>query len=93
MCTEKRKIVGTIKWGKDMKKKLHRLWQRLLVLSIPVSVIGTIFWACCLDSESILPIVMLSINGSWLFLLVEANKDEKETENEIRNQTDEFEEF
>lgn len=76
-----------------MKKKLRKVWQRWLVLSIPISIIGIIFWACCLDSESILPIVMLSINGSWLFLLVEANKDEKETKNEITDNEDYFEEF
>jgi len=76
-----------------MKRNIHKLWQRWLVLSIPISIIGTIFWACCIDSKSILPIIMLAINVSWLFLMVEANTDERESKDEVRNHEDIFEEF
>lgn len=76
-----------------MKKKIKKVWNNFLIVSIPISIIGTIFWTCCLDSKSILPIIMLGVNVSWLLLLVEANKDEKETKNEITDNEDYFEEF
>lgn len=76
-----------------MKKKLKKVWNEFLKISIPISIIGTIFWACCIDSKSILPIIMLAINVSWLFLMVEANTDERESKDEVRNHEDIFEEF
>lgn len=36
---------------------------------------------------------MLAINVSWLFLMVEANTDERESKDEVRNHEDIFEEF
>ena len=36
---------------------------------------------------------MLAINVSWLFLMVEANTDERESKDEVRNYEDIFEEF
>jgi hypothetical protein len=58
-----------------MKRKLHKAWQMFLVISFAMAIIGTIFWTCCIDSESHIPTIMLAINVSWLFLMVEANKE------------------
>ena len=61
-----------------MKKKISRLWNNFLILSIPLSIISLVICGCCLDSESIIPIVVGTINLLWLFLIVEANLPNKE---------------
>lgn len=86
----KRKTDMTIeRGGKEMKKKLAKLWQGFLIISIPISVISLVICGCCLDSESIIPIVIGTINLLWLFLIVEANLPNKE-ENKGKDKDDEI---
>ena len=84
----------TIKEVGQMKKKLAKLWQGFLIISIPISVISLVICGCCLDSESIIPIVVGTINLLWLFLIVEANLPNKE-ESKGKDNDDEinFEEY
>lgn len=60
-----------------MKKKLAKLWQVFLIISIPISVISLVICGCCLDSESIIPIIIGTINLLWIALIVAANTDEE----------------
>lgn len=71
-----------------MKKKLAKLWQGFLIISIPINVISLVICGCCLDSESIIPIVVGTINLSWIALIVEANLPEKEGEKNDKNKPD-----
>ena len=74
-----------------MRKKLWKIWQTFLILSIPGSIISLFVMACCLDSESHIPAVIMAINILWLLLLSTANSDigaekkkkEKEKDDEI----------
>lgn len=60
-----------------MKKKLRKVWNNYLIISIPINIISLIICACCLDSESILPIIVGMINLIWIALIVVANSDEE----------------
>ena len=71
-----------------MKRKLAKLWQGFLIISIPINVISLVICGCCLDSESIIPIVIGTINLSWIALIVEANLPEKEGEKNGKNRPD-----
>lgn len=57
-----------------MKRKLKKLWQMILVLSIPISIAGLIFWGCCIDGGGKLPVIMCGINAGWLLLICAANE-------------------
>ena len=70
-----------------MKRKIWRMWQKWLRLSIPLNLISWIFFACCLDSKSIVPAVVCVINGLWLGLIAWANTPPK---NERRGHEDEI---
>ena len=71
-----------------MKKKLAKLWQEFLIISIPLSIISLVICGCCLDSESIIPIIIGTINLLWIALIVEANLPEKEGEKNDKNKSD-----
>lgn len=74
-----------------MKRKLHKAWQTFLVISFAMAIIGTIFWACCIDSESYIPTIMLAINAFWVFWMTICNepaRSEKERTNGISNKHD-----
>lgn len=60
-----------------MKKKLRKIWNYFLVFSIPFSIISLVICACCLDSESIIPIIIGTINLLWLLLITEANTEQE----------------
>lgn len=78
-----------------MRKRLHRAWQNLLFILLIVAIVSSFFWACCLDSDSWIPTVMLGINAAYIMLIAIANdsqrikdKKRKERNNEIRNKKD-----
>lgn len=72
-----------------MKKKLHKAWQTFLVISVPVSIISIIFWGCCLDSDSIVPTILLVANLAWVLLLFMANDPSRvKQRRERKNETD-----
>lgn len=48
--------------------------KRVLKNSIKIAVITTILAACCLDSESMIPVITMIISESWLMLMYAANK-------------------
>ena len=56
-----------------MKKYIKKVWQALLFISIPISVVIIILSVCALDSESNIPIIVLSISAAWMLLLTVAN--------------------
>ena len=60
-----------------MKKKLWKIWQRFLLVSVPLNIFSLVICACCLDSESIIPIIIGTINLLWIALIVVANTDEE----------------
>lgn len=69
-----------------MKRKMWRMWQKFLRISIPLNLISWIVCACCLDSKSIIPAVVCIINGLWISLLAVANSprnERREHEDEI----------
>lgn len=61
----------------NMKKKLWKIWQRFLLVSIPLNIFSLVICACCLDSESIIPIIIGTLNLLWIALIVVANTDEE----------------
>lgn len=60
-----------------MKKKLAKLWQGFLLVSVPLNIFSLVICACCLDSESIIPIIIGTLNLLWIALIVVANTDEE----------------
>lgn len=72
-----------------MRRRLWKMWQKWLRLSIPLNLICWIVCACCLDSKSIVPAVICVINALWIMLLAMANNPERNNkkrgyEDEIR---------
>ena len=74
-----------------MRKKLWKIWQTFLILSIPGSIISLFIMACCLDSKNHVPAIIMAVNMGWLLILAIANSDigtekkkkEKEKDDEI----------
>ena len=68
-----------------MKRKLWKIWQKWLRISIPLNLISWIFFVCCIDSETLVPTIICLINGAWLCLIAVANTPKKkgETSDEI----------
>ena len=60
-----------------MKRKLWKIWKVFLKVSIPINIVSWIFFACCLDSKSIIPAVICVINGLWLGLIAWANSESR----------------
>lgn len=56
-----------------MKRKLWKIWQKWLRISIPVNLISWIFFVCCIDSETLVPTIICLINGVWLCLIAISN--------------------
>lgn len=74
MCTGKQRTDGITKErANGMKKKLVKVWNAFLVISVYVAIIGIVFWTCCVDSDSNIPMIMLAINEAWLVLIFVAN--------------------
>lgn len=48
--------------------------KKILRGSIWLAIIATLFFGCCLDSDSIIPIIAIIISGAWLMLMYTANK-------------------
>lgn len=78
-----------------MRKKIHKAWQNLLFILLIVAIVSSVIWACCLDSDSWIPTVMLGINAAYIMLIAIANdsqrikeKKRREFNNEIRNKKD-----
>ena len=61
-----------------MKRRLWKMWQGWLRASIPINIISWLFFACCLDSKSIIPAVICIVNGLWLGLIAVANSPRNE---------------
>lgn len=59
-----------------MKKIFHKLWQRWLVVSIPLNIISLLVAICFVDSKSWIPLVIILVNLAWLALMMVANSDE-----------------
>lgn len=70
-----------------MRKRLRKVWQFWLVISIPICFIRAIFWVCCLDSESVIPIIMCGLNVGWLFLMCMANDESRIDKKEVTHGT------
>lgn len=70
-----------------MRKRLKKIWQKFLVVSFVLAIIGTIFWACCLDTDSWIPTVMLGINLGWVLLITISNDPERIEESKRREKT------
>lgn len=62
-----------------MRRRLWKIWQKWLRLSIPLNLICWIVCACCLDSKSIIPAIVCVINGLWLGLIAWANSENRNT--------------
>ena len=60
-----------------MKRKLWKIWKGFLKVSIPINIVSWIFFACCLDSKSIIPAIVCLVNGLWICLIATANSDER----------------
>lgn len=59
-----------------MKRKLKKLWQLWLRVSIPLNIFAFIIALCCVDSEKFyIPLTVALISGAWLILLAVANDD------------------
>lgn len=78
-----------------MRNRLHKAWQNLLFILLIVAIVSSFFWACCLDSNSWVPSVMLGINAGYIMLIAIANdshriedRKRRERKNEIRNKKD-----
>ena len=56
-----------------MRKKLWKIWQTFLILSIPGSIISLFIMACYLDEDSYIPAIVMGVNLAWLCLLGAAN--------------------
>jgi hypothetical protein len=72
--------------GKTMRRRVWKIWQKWLRLSIPLNLICWIVCACCLDSKSITPAIVCLVSGLWITLLIVANsprKERREYEDEI----------
>lgn len=61
-----------------MRRKMWRVWQKFLRVSIPLNLISWLICACCIDSKSIIPAVICIINGMWLSLICAANTPKNE---------------
>lgn len=48
--------------------------KKVLKSSIKIAVITTILAACCLDSESMIPVITMTISEAWLGFMYIANK-------------------
>ena len=69
-----------------MRRRVWKIWQKWLRLSIPLNLICWIVCACCLDSKSIIPAIVCLVSGLWITLLIVANsprKERREYEDEI----------
>lgn len=60
-----------------MRKRLHKAWQNLLFILLIVAIVSSFFWACCLDSDSWIPTVMLGINAAYIMLIAIANDSQR----------------
>ena len=83
-----------------MRKWFRKMWQRFLVVSFGIAIIGTIYWACCLDDESWIPTRMLGVNLAWVLLITISNDPQRienqkrrEKRNETANKVDRIKEF
>ena len=97
MCTRKPNINTTIE-GVGMKKRLRKVWQIWLVISIPISILGIFYWSCHIVNGSIFPIIMWVLNMGWLALICVANDEtriekEKEKKHETKNTKNRIDEF
>ena len=59
---------------KRFKKKLGKIWQMFLVLSIPTNILIFILGACFLDSDSLVPGIVCAVSGCWLLWLTICNE-------------------
>ena len=67
-----------------MRKKIHKAWQNLLFILLIVAIVSSFFWACCLDSNSWVPTVMLGINAAYIMLIAIANDSQRINEKKRR---------
>lgn len=61
-----------------MKKKLWRIWQAFLILSIPLNIVSLVICGCMLDSKSHIPLIVCGINILWLVWLMVCNAEKNE---------------
>ena len=72
MSIRKQRIDMTIR-GNGMRKKIWKIWQTWLRISIVLNLIAFVLSACCLDSKSIVPTIIGFISSGWLLLIIIAN--------------------
>ena len=92
MCTRKPNTNTTIE-GVGLKKRLRKVWQIWLVISIPISILGIFYWSCHIGNGSIFPIIMWFLNMGWLAIIFVANDEtriekEKEKKHGIKSEKD-----
>ena len=73
---------------KMFKKKLWKIWQIFLVLSIPTNILLFILGACFLDSDSLIPGIVCAVSGCWLLWLTICN--ERSSKNKREEYIDEI---
>lgn len=56
-----------------MKRILRRVWGVILVVLIPINILSLFFIACCLESDTIVPVVIGLLNVSYLLCVMIAN--------------------
>lgn len=56
-----------------MKKKLWKIWQRFLPVSIWIAIAAIIISGCCLNSEKIIPVIVMGLSFVWLTIILIAN--------------------
>ena len=58
---------------KKFRKIVWKIWGCFLIISVPANILSLLFMACCMDSDSVIPPIVVTINASWLLLLIIAN--------------------
>lgn len=78
-----------------MKKRLWKIWQIFLILSIPLSIISLLICGLMLDSETPAPTIIGMINLLWLIWMMICNdptrtnkKRRRKTQDEIEDKND-----
>lgn len=73
-----------------MKKKLWKIWQMFLIISIPLSIISLIICGLTLDSNTPAPTIIGLVNLLWLIWLMICNDPSRINKKDRRNKKNEY---
>lgn len=87
-----------VKTMKKVRRIVWKIWKCWLVISIPLNILSLLFMACCMDSDTVIPAIVATINASWLLLICISNdpyrleqqrkrKKKEKKENETKDQS------